>query len=109
MTTLRSETRATLAWCLKQTEEFTQKECAEYFKVHQVTISKQFKRLMELDVLTKEHLVSRTHIYYIKDREKAEMLVNERPKPRNGYIPVSQRRAIKKPVSVNFVFQLGAV
>ena len=91
MTTLRSECRATLAWCLEQEDEFTQRECFEHFGIHQVAISKNFIRLEKLGVLAREKLKGNQYVFWVVNRPLATQLAEERPKAKNGYIPVSQR------------------
>jgi DNA-binding MarR family transcriptional regulator len=91
MTTLRSECRATLAWCLEQEDGFTQRECYEHFLVHQVAISKNFCRLENMGLLKRELLRGRLHSYTVINRPLAQQIADERPGPKNGYIPVGQR------------------
>lgn len=112
MTTLRSECRATLAWCLDQEDAFTQRDCYQHFGIHQVAISKNFCRLERLGVLKRAHLEGRQYVFWVENKALAWELVEERPKPKNGYIPVTQRRAeAKKPQATrpSFVFQIGAL
>ena len=110
MTTLRSECRSTLAWCLSQTERFTQRECYEHFRVHQVAISKNFCRLEAMGLLKREHLYGKQYIFEVINRATAERIADEKPKPKNGYIPISQRstRPVASRRIINSVWSLGA-
>lgn len=114
MTTLRSECRATLAWCLEQEDEFTQRDCYQHFGIHQVAISKNFCRLEGMGLLKRDRIEGRQHYWVVINRPLAQQLVEEKPKPKNGYIPVTQRsnRIAKKSQSrwqgVNSVFSIAA-
>ena len=114
MTVLRSECRATLAWCLDQTEGFTQRECFEHFQIHQVAISKNFRRLEGMGVLRREKLKGNQCLFWVSNLPLAKELVEERPRPKNGYIPVTKRsnRAGKSArqtgwTGISSVFQMG--
>lgn len=114
MTTLRSEGRATLQWCLDQEPGFFVLECSAYFCVHEVSIRKQFKRLAELGVLQSTHVHKRLNAWEVINRHLAQELVEEKPKPYNGYIPVNQRsnrtrvEGKRKTMPVSFIFNMGA-
>ena len=91
MTTLRSECRSTLAWCLDQSDGFTQRDCYEHFGVHQVAISKNFCRLADMGLLERELVRGQLHSYKVINRPLAQQIAEEKPKPKNGYVPVGQR------------------
>jgi len=116
MTTLRSECRATLAWCLEQPDGFTQRECFEHFQIHQVAISKNFCRLERMGVLSRERLTGNQFVFTVTNKQLATDLVEEKPKPKNGYIPVTKRSNREaKPAKrtrwtgVSSVFSMGAM
>ena len=103
MTTLRSETRESLAWCLEQNGPITAIDLYKSRGVSQTTANQHLVRFTQLGVMERTGKPS-GWTYWITDREQAEVYINEKPVKKNW------RTNAKTNVwnGANSVFSLGA-
>ena len=108
MTTLRSETRRTLQWCLEQPGQFRSPQIVSALGLDPVVACVHLRKFMGLGLIVRS---GKSNKYYwtVLDRETAETLANEQPGRPNGYRTVAERKATRKTwAGANSVFSMGA-
>ena len=92
MTTLRSETRASLQWCLDQPGQFTAPQLFKHMKKSQVVANLHLAKFYDMNLLGREWVGNRW-IYLVADRETAENLATEAPGRSDGLMRQRNYRA----------------
>ena len=113
MTVLRSETRATLKIVLNRQLPFTSTDILmESGRVHgddyrNKSLERQLRLFTELEILERSRAVTgygRPFIYTLVDRELAQLLVDEKPKPKYRSTPKTK---YVTPSGCSFIFHMG--
>ena len=110
MTVLRSETRASLQWCLDQRGEFTATQLFKHIKKSQVVANLHLAKFWDMNLLNRDGLPNKW-VYSIADRETAETLVAERPGRTDDYMRQRSSRANRavsnRWAGVSSIFHMG--